>query len=429
MTNHLAIATVTTALANILTNKLSNALPDLTVTMARPDAPVENPPKARINVYLYHATANPAWRNADLRTRRPKGDLIKHGQAGLDLEYLLTFYGNPTTLEPQRLLGMTLRAMVDRPILSIEQIEETISKDKYSFLRDSELANQVQSVKFIPSTMNAEQLSRIWSSFFQTPYSLSFAYQATAVLIQGEKSGQSALPVRSRQFGMASFRPTVEKVEEQKGPNRPIFADSKILVRGRDFRGDSLQVHLGETIFQPKGFEETEIALQLSPELPGLRVGVQTLQIHADRELVSEREDKKTQETLPPKISHSASNPFPIVVCPRIVGEPRLASREERSDRGWETEVTATVAVDVVVSPRQRVFLLLNQIDKVENPVDLIFQAEGRDNDTRELYFQLRNILPGTYLLRVQIDGAESPLIVDQQGRYARPRLAIEPVA
>ncbi|WP_158413279.1 Pvc16 family protein [Baaleninema simplex] len=98
MTNHLAIATVTMALSNILVDELSHELPDLTITMDRPDAPTTNPPKTRINIYLYHAAANPAWRNADLRTRRPKGDLIKHGQAGLDLNYLLTFYGDPATL-------------------------------------------------------------------------------------------------------------------------------------------------------------------------------------------------------------------------------------------------------------------------------------------------------------------------------------------
>ena len=424
MTNHLAIATVTAALKNILTEELTIDETGLKVTTARPDRPIDNPPQPGVNIYLYHATANPAWRNADLRTRRPKGDLIKHGQAGLDLNYLLTFYGDEESFEPQRLLGMTLQAMVDRPILSVEQIEHTLEGEP--ILSNSGLANQVQTVKFIPATMTAEQLSRIWSSFFQTPYSLSFAYQATAVLIQGEKSGQAALPVRSRQFGMASFRPIVEKVEAEAGAKRLIFADSQAIVRGRNFRGDNLRVHMEDAILTPTQIEETEICLQFSPEFPGLRAGVQSLQIHTDTELVPERNDPETKEVLPPKISHSISNSCPIVICPKIVGEVRLTRSEQYSDKGGKIDIEAIASVDVVVSPQQRVFLLLNQVDNPESAVEFIFNADRRDNDTRDLHFQLRKVLPGTYLIRVQIDGAESPLIVDEQGRYARPSLSIE---
>ncbi len=273
--------------------------------------------------------------------------------------------------------------------------------------------------------MDAEQLSRIWSSFFQTPYSLSFVYQATAVLIQGKKSGKAALPVRSRQVSISPLRPIVTQVEVEKEADRVIFADSTVLIRGRDFRGDSLRVHLGDAVLTPDFMAETEIRVRFSPELPGLRAGVQSVQVHTNTALTSEHNNSRASDVRSPMVSHSASNAFPIVICPRIVGESRLSSREERDRQGLKTEIGAIVSVDTVVSPEQRVFLLLNQIDNSENPMNFIFKAERRESDTRELYFLLHKVLPGTYLFRVQIDGAESPLTVDRQGRYAAPRLTI----
>jgi hypothetical protein len=421
MSNHLAIATVTAVLQKILLEEIREDLPGATVTTARPDRASGSPPKAGINIYLYQATPNPAWRNADLRTRRPKGDLIKHGQAGLDLHYLLTFYGNELELEPQRLLGSTVRALVDRPIVTPETIRATLSGSSWSFLQHSTLAEQVQSVKFIPAMMTAEELSRIWSIFFQIPYSLSFAYQATAILIQGEKSGKAALPVRAPQFNIAVSRPIIETVESVRGESRTIFTNSEIQIRGRDFRGDTVGVQIGSAMLTPDRVEDTEIRLQLSPSLGELRSGVQSLQILADSTIVPESNDPETGEHHEAKISRGVSNTVPIIICPRILGEPRVA-RIESEDEDDDC-LLAMIEVDITVVPEQRVFLLINRI---EDGVSSILRSQRRDRNTRELYFRLRNLDSGTYLIRVQIDGAESPLIMDSQRGYSGPHLILE---
>ena len=105
MSNYLAIATVTAALQSLLTEHVAADLSEVNITTKRPEAPTGDISGPSVNIYMYQATPNQAWRNKDIRTRRPKGDLIKHGLAALDLNYLFSFYGNETKLIPQRFAG------------------------------------------------------------------------------------------------------------------------------------------------------------------------------------------------------------------------------------------------------------------------------------------------------------------------------------
>ena len=65
-------------------------------------------------------------------------------------------------------------------------------------LDGSNLADAVERVKFTQSPLSLEELSKLWSVFFQAPYALSVAYQATVVLIDGEENPSPALPVLTR---------------------------------------------------------------------------------------------------------------------------------------------------------------------------------------------------------------------------------------
>jgi hypothetical protein len=64
-----------------------------------------------INVFLYQISPNAALRNQDLPTRTHDNKLLRKPQAAVDLHYLLTFYGDYSTLEPQRLLGAATLAL------------------------------------------------------------------------------------------------------------------------------------------------------------------------------------------------------------------------------------------------------------------------------------------------------------------------------
>lgn len=423
MSNHLAIATVTAALKKILQAKVSQDVPGAQVTTIRPETPGGNVAGACINLFLYHAAPNTAWRNADLRTRRPKGELVKHGQASLDLHYLLTFYGNEQRLEPQRLMGSAVQTLIDHPQLDQSLIRTAMRDDNE--LQASTLDEQMQLVRFFPSDLTTEELTRIWSIFFQIPYSLSFAYQGTAVMIQGRRPGSSPLPVRSRRFYLSSTRPVIDRVSTTGEFNEPITLGSRLVIQGRELKKGFVQVQVGETRITPQIVNENAIEVAFSDLLAeqrnALRAGAQGLK-------VIQLSGPSTRST-----DYAAtSNLLSIVLCPTILHDQ--APIEPSSLRKLEEDqyaATVTLQVDMIVGIQQATFLLLNRVD---NPQDthivrrnLRTQTETElEENTQTLIFEVSGISAGRYLTRVQVDGAESPLEVDETELHAGPLLLIE---
>src|SRR5262245_37288717 len=99
MSNHLAIATVTACLVQIL-DKAIRGVEDMSVSgdpfgvsSVRP-SDRNHVTKRGVNVFLHHVTPNPHWRNADQPSRRADGSGIQRPQIAVDLHYVLTFYGD-----------------------------------------------------------------------------------------------------------------------------------------------------------------------------------------------------------------------------------------------------------------------------------------------------------------------------------------------
>jgi len=203
VSNYLAPATVTAALKIALENALAADPSSLAreVTIGRPDTLENNGNASGVNIYLFQAVPNVTWRNADLPTRSAGGALVQRPRVALDLHYLLTFYGNEANLEDQRLLGHVVSTLHDEPLLTRARIAEAIADADFStFLADSDLASEIEQVKFIPLSFNLEELSKLWSVFFQTPYHLSMAYVASVIFIERQPMPDRALPVQTRQF-------------------------------------------------------------------------------------------------------------------------------------------------------------------------------------------------------------------------------------
>ncbi len=253
MSNFLAVATVTAALGNLLRQAIQTEEPGAVsgarVTTVRPEDFDDGAPQAGVNIYLYQTTPNAALRNSDLPTRDSSGQLVQRAQAALDLHYLLTFYGNDNALEPQRLLGSVVRTLHSQPVLSREAIRKLIAAinpgDPNDYLRHSNLADQVEAVKFSPIVLNLEELSKLWSVFFQTAYRLSIAYQSSVVLIESEETPRAALPVADRNVhGSPLLRPLIEKVLSQKTAdaaaleNQPIVVNDILVLTGKRLRGE-----------------------------------------------------------------------------------------------------------------------------------------------------------------------------------------------
>jgi hypothetical protein len=225
MSNYLAIATVTATLRDVLQKAVADRVQDAasgatltvpgavsgaTVTTLRPEkAGNGNQNQAGVNLYLYQVTPNAAWRNSDIVIRwhdpadtdtradkRPTDKIEQHIQVPLNLHYLLSFYGDEQKLEPQRLLGQVVGALEAQPIILLADIRAAIQSQSNPYLSTSNLDFQVENIeriKLAPLTLSLEDLSKLWSVFFQVPYALSVAYEASAVLI--EPSPVSTIPV------------------------------------------------------------------------------------------------------------------------------------------------------------------------------------------------------------------------------------------
>jgi hypothetical protein len=194
MSNALAIATVTAGLAAVITSSVEHAVPGSGTVMGRPQTA---PPGKGVQLFLYQVVPNAALRNADLSTRKADGTLTQKPQIALDLHYLLAFFGDEKELEPQRMLGAVARDLHAHPFLTPSILESAVVGWQ-PLLDGSNIAQQVERVKLTPLALSLEELSKLWSVFFQTPYALSVAYHASVVLIDTDDAVKPLLPVLRR---------------------------------------------------------------------------------------------------------------------------------------------------------------------------------------------------------------------------------------
>ncbi|MEU5716793.1 DUF4255 domain-containing protein [Streptomyces sp. NPDC020403] len=194
MSNALAVATVTQALALLIESNLGPEM-DIAVKVETRKPPSEPPVEPTITVFLYQVTPNAALRNNDLPTRAADGTLRNRAAAPLDLHYVISAYGEETELVGQRLLGCVVRTLHEIPVLPRELIELAAERPH---LAGSDLADSPQQVRFTPTVMDVDETSKLWGMLHQTPYTLSVAYQASLVVIEGREKPVPAKPVVQR---------------------------------------------------------------------------------------------------------------------------------------------------------------------------------------------------------------------------------------
>lgn len=418
MSNFLAIATVTATLSRALSAAVGADVPGATVTTLRPDDSTNGTPETGVNVYLYQVTPNAAWRNNDLPTRRDDGRLVQRPRAALDLLYLLSFHGNEVQLEPQRLLGSVVRTLHARPVLTRQMIRDTIGDASNAFLAGSDLADELESIKFTPSSLSLEELSKLWSVFFQVPYTLSVAYQASVVLIEPEAAAQRALPVRERNVYVTPFRqPVIERISSQAGEDQPILAGQDLIVVGKWLRGEVTRVRVGGMETEPRAVDDARIVAPL-PE--NLRAGPQGVQVVQYARVGTPPEPRRGPE----------SNVAAFVLRPTIAATVSNVLGGGDAPRSADVEVV----FDPVVGKSQRVVLLLNELQPPPSDRPALaytFVAPSRDepaapDETDSVTIPISGVAPGTYLVRAQVDGAESPVGFDAAtGQYDSPQVTL----
>lgn len=420
MSNYLAIATVTATLQRVLQHSIQLDVEGASVTTVKPES-MGGISETGVNLYLYHIKRNSALGKADLPGRQRRGDTVKRNQIAVDLFYVITFAGNDNELEPQRLMGSTLKILEDCSLITPQTIRETIADPAFGYLADSDLASQTEVIRTEFLSISTDELSKIWSVFFQTNYTLSVVYKVTAVIIEGEEAMQRALPVRAKNFGLLlsgrEQQPVIQQVTAHTGRYQPILTNSTLSIKGQMLDKPGIQVRIAGQLLDPPTVKASEIRLPLdSISENTLKAGVLPLQVGC----FSSSGDRQ---------AFLESNVFPFVLRPSIVGLD-LDDLAEGDEERYSGEASASL--DVVVSPEQRVILLLNHRNSDINQ-SYLFEARSRDEASTTVTFFVKNIQPGEYLVRVQVDGAESVLEIDRNRgsetfeQYIAPMIRIAP--
>lgn len=202
MSTDLGIAGVTRALRNLLGGVATadySGLPDDT----RPTAEIQittlpldrvrngdgDSSRNLVNLFLYHAEPNAAYRNMDMPRQ------VRPGESGLpplalNLYYILTAYGEgDSELVAHVLLGAAMRVLHDHPVLSRDELGLALA--------DSELDAQFERIRITPQPVSLDEVSKLWTGF-QSEYRLSAAYQVSVVLIESLRPPRTPLPVLRR---------------------------------------------------------------------------------------------------------------------------------------------------------------------------------------------------------------------------------------
>lgn len=434
MSNALAIAAVTAVLKDLLENGLvsdsiATSVGDVIVTALPPDRiSVGADERAQLNLFLYQVTQN---RNADWVSRERHGDAALGGMPGghrppfignprstnpplaLDLHYVLTVYG-AKDFQSELLLGYAMQLLHEMPVLTRDIIYTALKNastvntgvlsQALAAVSISDLADQVGQIKICPEFFNMEETSKLWSAL-QTHYRPSAAYQVSMVLIESRDSNKPVSPY------VVPFRqPIIEQIIGPAETGNLVVAGSTLVIRGKRLSGDVTRIRLSgtETLLVPQAVQETQISLLLSADL---QAGVQGVQV--------------VHLTLMGTTSvphHSVeSNVVAFVLHPTIAVSVDRVQGSGSDLRSGEL----AVKFNPKVGKAQRVVLLLNEVSS-GGAAAYSFAVAPRTDDTDLIVIPVKGVKAGTYLVRVQVDGAESPLNLNQTGEYDSPQVTIQ---
>ena len=183
-----AIGMVSTSLRNLLAGEMKLSLA-VDVTVLAPD---EHGSDRRVNLFLYRVEENPFLKNQEPTVLPGNPGTLVPPPLSLALYYLLTTYapndavnGNATA---HQILGEAMRVFYENPVIPPNYL-------------DPGLTTAREQLRIIHSSLDPEELGRLWSTFTQ-PFRLSVLYQVSTVQLDMLPARQSAIPQRVRRIGV-----------------------------------------------------------------------------------------------------------------------------------------------------------------------------------------------------------------------------------
>ncbi|MBS1703831.1 MAG: DUF4255 domain-containing protein [Armatimonadetes bacterium] len=391
MSNQLAFATVSFVLQQRLNQVVGSDVSSATATNTRPDGTGASPlPAPGVNIYLLQATYNGPMSDPFLPTMSADATRVARPVGAFDLTYMFTFHGDDSKWEPQRVQASVLRHIHTNPEIGKDTIRSLISALPGTHaLKKSDLADQFENVKLTPAKMTLDDLSKIWSVFFQKPYALTSIYYASVVLLESDISTEASLPIL-KVVGDVTVMSDV-RIDSIDPPMASVSAGTKIVLAGINLLGDNFAYQVG-------GVDATvDIANSTSSSV--------TVSLGAG--LLSGPATVVVQKPSPFGAGHVGANSnvatvqlFPAVNT--ITFTPAAGPTPAQFD------VTLTPNVELA----QTAALVLNRLTppSAGKPWSYLLPATPRSAATGSLNFVSLGVEAGDYLYRVRIDGVDTPL-------------------
>jgi hypothetical protein len=412
MANYQALAAVSATLRNLLQDRMEQSA---LVTIAPPDVEVTGMGGNRVNLYLYHLQENAQLRNQDLPGRGHPG-AYGTPPLSLDLHYLVTAFAATEAapdadLQAQEIPGDAMRVFHDTPVIT-EDLHEDDDPARPRIL-DPALLGEFEQLSVRLEPREADDLSGLWSGLPEASFRRSVSYHCSVVQIESQRPRRAARPVRERRVYAFPFRsPRIDEIHrEPPFPSFPVRnavagSGDTIVLLGRNLRGASTRVVIGTEVVAIPDAQARRISLVVPTTLPA---GLHSVHVVHDLLLDAAEGD--------PPVPHRgfASNALPLLVIPRITGiAPASVSAGD----------SVTVTVDPLVGAQQARVLLLDDIALPAEPP----APDSPPSATVDFTIPEGSgaPVPGTYLVRIRVAGAESLLEVDPTTQqYSAPTLAV----
>jgi hypothetical protein len=369
MSDSRSIAAVTATLRNLLFAGVNADVAGTDVTTRPLDRVRVNGQGNRLNVFLYHTSIDPAWRNQEIPGQ------VMPGEDGrpplpLTLYYLLTAYAqDDDEIVGHRMLGRAISVLHDHPVLGAQEIKAALA--------ESDLDQQIERIRITPQPLTVEEMSKLWTTF-QTQYRISAAYQICVVLIESRLAVRTPPPVVARgdqsdtgPVAQSSTVPPVPTIERVVIPDKHLSAllGDSVLMTGHDLEGTETveiqhrRLHLPLAVPVPPGAANPESITFTVPPAGAAAVGLST-------------------------------NRAPFAVAPAIT--------RSQATRGARGIVTVRLDCAPAVVKGQEVLLLLSERAIPLEPVA---------GATAALAFEVRDLPAGRYPMRLRVDGIDSHLV------------------
>jgi hypothetical protein len=410
------ISALTTVLKNILKREIEDELDTtLSITTQAPHTIGSEPQENGLNIFLYQVMLNSGYFNNDLPRRDLRGALISSPLVGLDLYYLLTPFSNKNDeIMTQKILASTIRILHEKSVLTRQLLEHEFglieASDPDDNALNSGLAEQNESVTLANKPLSVEELTKLWSSYFQTNYRLSVAYVASPVLIESKRGPIHPLPVQERKIFVLQFRsPVIERIEPPIIEWHPDVNKRRIDITGRNLSSDHMKVVIEQKAVPADHVtvisnERISVNLPDTANLPDhLSAGTKRLKIvHAISD-VSDGVGLNSE-----RIAYE-SNTSHFILAPHLITEfPLVVEQNTTFELKFKPPLQENQKVEVIVG-------------------ESTFSQDNKSFPTESInVVTTEDWQPGTFLFRLRINGAESFLQAAADKTYIGPKIEVK---